>query len=329
MKYISILRDSFETRIRCISILFLFVLLFNQPCESQNLVPNPSFEILDSCPVFVGQIDLANGWFSSGNSPDLYNACGVPQLNVPNNSLGNQNAVNGVGYSGIVAYTKTIPNGREFISVQLSSALSIGVKYFVSIFTSLADTASRDCITNNFGARLSTVQYSIQDPCPVNNFAHISTPVFVSDKNNWTAITGSFIADSNYQYINIGNFYDDQNTDTLNCNSESYYYIDQICVSDDSVLCQTYVSAQSSLTENTVILGSNIITDQISLKLLKAQSLISIELFDSKGILLYKNKILNYSSDFLLINLDNISNGILFLKLNIKNSIITFKILKL
>lgn len=76
-----------------------------------------------------------------------------------------------------------------------------------------------------------------------NNFAHFFVNDIVTDTSSWTTFTGSFIADSAYQYLYLGNFFSDLNTDTLkvyqniwNSNDEcyqSYYNIDDIYVSTD------------------------------------------------------------------------------------------------
>jgi gliding motility-associated-like protein len=57
-------------------------------------------------------------------------------------------------------------------------------------------------------------------------------------------VSGFFIADSAYQYIAIGNFFDDSNTDTSSVGSSSnvqigYYFIDDVWVSEvkDSTEC--------------------------------------------------------------------------------------------
>lgn len=62
---------------------------------------------------------------------------------------------------------------------------------------------------------------------------------------NWVKISGSFMADSNYRFVIIGNFKSDNFTKFKNSNSPNaldsiaYYNADDICVSDDSF---TFVS---------------------------------------------------------------------------------------
>ncbi|MCX6199441.1 MAG: hypothetical protein NTY88_09500 [Bacteroidetes bacterium] len=54
--------------------LFLFLLLA-QFVQGQNLVPNPSFEDTDVCPVGIGDVEKATGWGSYSYTPDYFNAC--------------------------------------------------------------------------------------------------------------------------------------------------------------------------------------------------------------------------------------------------------------
>src|SRR6185503_9492391 len=69
------------------------------------------------------------------------------------------------------------------------------------------------------------------------NFSHIHCDSIIKDQINWIRVSGSFIADSTYKYLIIGNFYDDAHTDTFDCPDYALYYVDMICVSTDSLKC--------------------------------------------------------------------------------------------
>ena len=65
---------------------------------------------------------------------------------------------------------------------------------------------------------------------------------------NWTKISGSFIADSAYSYVMLGNFFDDNHTDTLNLQQfpyAAYYFFDDICVSTDSLFNETWTGIEN------------------------------------------------------------------------------------
>jgi hypothetical protein len=231
-------------------ILCSLVLFLPKVYAQQNLVPNPSFEIYSACPDGINsgnpdQILKASGWQSTLVTPDYFHVC-APQssmVSIPNNFAGSQFARSGNGYCGLHCYSPSILT-REAISAQLLSPLTIGQKYFLTLHLCHANNNPYSCFgINKIGVLFSTIQYSTSAPPPINNFAHLYDTTIVTDSINWTKISGSFIADSMYQYINLGNFFDDSNTDTANVcgisNGGSYYYIDDLCVSSDSLTCQT------------------------------------------------------------------------------------------
>lgn len=226
------------------------ILIFNV-CfvNGQNFVPNPSFEDTAGCPTAIGQIYKAQGWTTFRGSPDYLNPCAnlnTPYLGIPNNFAGYQMPKDGNSYAGLVTYTNALPFPyREYLGVQLLHALSPNMKYYTSAFISSADSLNDKCSTNKFGFRFSTIPYSGSSPLSVDNLSHIHSDSIVTEKMNWTKISGSFIADSAYVYLIIGNFYDDINTDTLNCSNggliEAYYYLDAVCVSSDSIYSENWL----------------------------------------------------------------------------------------
>ncbi|MBK9286066.1 MAG: T9SS type A sorting domain-containing protein [Sphingobacteriaceae bacterium] len=210
-----------------------------------NLVPNPSFESYTYCPFGTAQLDCTSNWFFAAGSTDYYNACS-PQgnMSVPYNVRGFQYASSGEAYIGMITLGLNEPNPpyyREPAMTKLSQALSIGTKYFVSFKAVLTiNDFEACCASNKLGALFSKVPYSITDKAPINNFAHVYTNSIISDTLNWTMIAGSFIADSAYEYITIGNFFSSPNTSFIDykndfpATSAAYYYIDDVIVSTDS-----------------------------------------------------------------------------------------------
>lgn len=234
-------------------LLLYTVLLFSAVCGyAQNLVPNFGFDIHDTCPNTGDQIQYAIGWSKYSNlisTPDYYNACAAPStVGIPQSYFMYQPDRRGCGaYVGLVTWT-TNPNEREHVGIQLSSPLVIGQKYFISFYTVMGGSGGSGDTTwyyespsNNIGLRLSTVSYSPSFPSPIDNFAHLRSTLIITDTLNWVRISGSIIADSAYQYLAVGNFFDDLNTNTTtlscgNCtNSYSYYLVDDICISTDSL----------------------------------------------------------------------------------------------
>jgi hypothetical protein len=203
-------------------ILLTVVTLFSVCLHAQNLVPNYSFEEQDTCPD-VSDILLAPPWHSpTFGTPDLLNS-----------SCSTQNliAYDGIGCSGLYVLNPFTDN-REYIQAPLTSTLVAGNTYCVSFY--VRPIGYRYAV-NRLGAHFSSV--------PIFNMFTTSvlplTPQVENDPGTmlsswgWTSIEGSFIASGGENYIIIGNFSNDQSTDTVILNSGSntksaYYLIDYI-----------------------------------------------------------------------------------------------------
>jgi hypothetical protein len=119
-----------------------------------NLVPNPSFEILDSCPQFLGEFSVVDWLKPTLGSTDNFSSCSAEQSGVPQNVVGWQYAKNGNAYVGTYGSDFSGSNYREYIQCQLLSPFETGKKYEVSFWVSRADSSTFAC--NNIGAYLSS-----------------------------------------------------------------------------------------------------------------------------------------------------------------------------
>lgn len=229
-------------------VIFLVLFLPISEIRSQNLVPNPDFEDTLACPLGPACIYCASNWNSCLGSPDYFNMCAPsclpPQTcsGIPNNWAGTQNAFSGNAYAGL--FTAGYGGlSREVQIVQLIEPLDIGKKYYLSCYISRAYISSNHGASNNFGFRFSTVEFDPFNEVSIDNFSHYHDTTIITDTLNWTRIEGSFFADSSYRFLMLGNFYDDNNTDTLDMQpttapwNYAYYYIDQVCVTPDSGNC--------------------------------------------------------------------------------------------
>jgi len=287
-----------------LTIIFLFLtsLLFAQI----NLVPNPSFEEYDTCPNNLNQTHYLLSWEDMWNSSsDYYNSCSTNiHSSIPNNFMGFQFPDDGNAYIGLFTHGAGVTNYREYVGCALINNLEIGQKYFLSLKVNAAN--SNQCFTNNIGIQFSNHNYS-----QITNFSHLYSIDIINDTLNWVTINGSFIADSAYQYLIIGNFFDDQNTDTLmlGLNSSSYYNIDQVCVSTDSLFCNSSNSINgNNIVEKALNYYPNPAQDEITVNYkLKSDSYFVI--FDILGA---KRKVfkLDIDSNNKKINLSELNNGL-------------------
>lgn len=208
-----------------------------------NLVPNPSFEDYSDCPQFYPDLEgKCNSWTSFRGTPDYINNCST--VCGFSNNYGYQVARTGQAYAGLASFQVTTLNGREHVGVELLSPLEIGTIYYVSFYVSCGYTyLGENIATNMIGAKFTTYKYG--DPnmvTPLPNTCQLYTDNIISDTLNWVQVTGSITADSAYKYIIIGSFFDDSHIDTIHfpyqvVPQSSYYYVDDVCVSTDPMLC--------------------------------------------------------------------------------------------
>lgn len=317
--------------------LILFFFCFASAGFSQNLVPNPSFEDTVMCPESIGQIFRAEYWDSYRETPDYYNVCSDTLSSVPYNGCGFQFPATGVAYAGIQTYFNN--NYREYLGIQLGEdKTEIGQKYYFSVKLNLAKggQAGANCSSNNFGMKLSTIPYSFNNPAPIDNYSifHLNYPIL--DTANWVLITDSFMADSEYSYLFMGNFYDYDYTDTtiLGIYTPTYcrsiYFIDDVCLSKTIDGCD-FSNSAITLTKSNIKIFPNPAKDVL---FLESPFEINCKIFNQVGKQTdfgQLNAIVHkmnggYSTT---INLETAPAGVYYLETRTYNNISNFKIIKL
>lgn len=324
-------------KITQIVIAFFLIVCWNyddQKVSAQNLVPNPSFEDTVFCPMGLGQLYATPNWLSFGYTPDYFNACNNTGVSVPNSVFGFQYAHNGNGMAGLVLWRKsngpTGPNTREYLAAELLNNLSIGVKYYFSCWVNFSYMPVNAVACNKFGMKLSTIPYdSSQSLLLANNFAHLFTDSIISDTVQWYNFKGSFIADSNYHYIILGNFFKDQQTDTLSFSTTpdvSYYYIDDVCLSIDSAYCENLTSLNNEIIHSINQINIFPVPTINKVDIESEFSMEKIELIDALGRIMYYS----YPSDKLNTHLDlsNNPSGIYYIKIQTTDSLFYKKLIK-
>jgi hypothetical protein len=203
-------------------------------CYAQNLVQNPSFEFHDNDPGTYGNgsVSKAFYWFNDGPGTSDYFHSDFNNIysRVPVNECGTQIPHSGDAYAGIYTCEHTsVPNVRDYIRNQLASPLIAGNVYQISFYASLADNC---VIATSFGAKLS-----VSPITTFNGFLMLTTEDIhantLTDKQNWTLVTGTYTASGGEQFLTIGSFFDDLHSDTMHLDSGylfSYYYIDDVSV---------------------------------------------------------------------------------------------------
>ncbi len=238
---------------------FCFLLFAFRVDAQVNYVRNPSFEQVDSCPVYLYKIKalywdtLMNG---GGFNPDLMTPCYVTPIisnvfGVPLNFSGRnyQQPRSGNNYHNFLLY-KENRNIIDYIQGNLSKPL-LKKNYCVIYYVNLSNN-SRYAI-DKIGAYLD--DGSVRTPPGQTTVVatSVSSPggVYLIDTLNWIKVQDVFSAKGNETKITIGNFNLINNTNTLIANPSaiddySYYFIDDISVVEadlpayagrDTVLC--------------------------------------------------------------------------------------------
>lgn len=208
---------------------------------AQNLVPNSGFNDYVYCPVGINQneLEILTDWKQVGTgTPDFYHACGK-DMGVPSNLFGVRPAATGEGYAGIVAFSPSKRNFREYLQARLTSPLRSGEWYCIEMSVALADNAQYVC--DGMGAFLSELPVRKRGHTYLNFKPQLSNPnghlLYLNP--DWTVLSTTFMATGGEEYIIIGNFKSDDAMEIKARNMEvvrgkpvhhAYYYLDNISV---------------------------------------------------------------------------------------------------
>jgi len=153
----------------------------------------------------------------------------------------------------------TVDDLRELVGAPLIEPLVVGQTYYVSYWVNLATEGSywtTRWACNNQGV-LFTMEEHIWSEWPgfepefaPRNYAHVNNPTIITDTADYTLVSGSFVADSAYRYIVLGNFFSDALTDTVHFtpgpSAAAYYLYDAICVSPTLGECPMVTGIQEA-----------------------------------------------------------------------------------
>ncbi|WP_343764437.1 PKD domain-containing protein, partial [Gangjinia marincola] len=204
-----------------------------------NLVPNASFEEFDVCPPpginswgtprikdFIRYWQDPPSTATLGPSSDYKHYCSTGY----NSNIA---AATGSGHMGIFTYY----NGgyREYIQTKLKTPLCSGHTYEIKL--KLADDLGTDVHTDRIGVYFSADEVESPGITHIDVTPQVTTPAgqFIDNQNNWTEFTMNFTnTGGGEEYITIGNFFSNANTNTQTGSGHKggYIYIDDISVVD-------------------------------------------------------------------------------------------------
>ena len=210
---------------------------------AQNIVPNNGFETYSSLPTGYGQWYKATGWLNLNGvalfiwpyaSADYLHNTGSGGVDLPVSTFATVNPQSGNAVMGFVTYYLPAPEFREYISIQFTTPMIAGTPYTVSFWVTNG-TAGYYCNSsaNHFGIRLSVAPLSQVDHEPIGGIPQLEYPGEIWSPT-WQYVSFNYIPDQNYNYITIGNFYNDASTthtiQVAGISTGAYYFIDEVVV---------------------------------------------------------------------------------------------------
>lgn len=179
-------------------------------CEPQvcwlsvNLVPNPSFESVAYCPSMHSQFaDYVASWYAPGPDPDYAHldcAYGTGLFD-----YAQQYPHTGSGAAHLLTYASNMPDGREYIGVELTVPMQVGKSY--EVWFCYALSSKSNYITDKIGMLFSTGSYPVQTPAysaitQVPQYEHTG---YIGTW--WECVTGTVYADQPYDRFLLGSFH--------------------------------------------------------------------------------------------------------------------------
>jgi len=224
--------------------LFMFSTLIAQDVnDKENLVKNPEFEGYAGKLKKLGKFYMVEDWdVYTMERADLFEKGNVmPEIGIPTNFYGFQDAHSGSHYAGINAFSYDPKNFRSYLYTELKDPLEKGKMYCVKYFVSLAENSK-------FGVANLGVYFFKRD---VEEYETKQNVYFEAQvKNNmqkvlkntraWEVVCNVYTSIGKERYLMLGNF--DSNSETVYEKlapppglktpqvQMAYYYIDDVSV---------------------------------------------------------------------------------------------------
>ena len=160
----------------------------------------------------VGINEYVYNWFTPiGTTTDVMSTYADDECwaNAPNTGEGKREPHSGEVMIGFINYS---PEGgcqpnewHEYFSVQLSEKLVPGNVYCLEFWVALG--ANSKYATNNIGALFTTKSPERNGCMPMYQKPQVNVDHVINNTKDWVRIEMSFLADSTYEYLTMGNFF--------------------------------------------------------------------------------------------------------------------------
>jgi len=251
---------------------FLLSIITNAQFSPYNLVPNYSFEQYTNCPSSSSIQEVRNSkpdyWYKPDKRAAIYyNSCANvnSNLSVPyhitTGGADFQYPKTGVAYISMFYY-----NGgdtRNYFQVKLTDSLKQGKCYYAECFVSCFNSMQLACnnqamlFTNNaiYADTFAGLQIIPANP-------QIQNTHIITDTLNWVKVGGVFTAQGGEQYLTLGNFKNNAQTQTQQIQTTGYngaaYYLEDVTVIPlDSITLKADAGTDKTITVgDSVFIGS-------------------------------------------------------------------------
>jgi len=200
-----------------------FCLSFN--LNSQNLVPNSSFELFTKLPVKEdNSITRAKDWIPPKFGSDYYHQSASRAVGTPKNHFGRQQPHSGNAYAGICTRTKFL----EYLEVKLIEPLKKDQEYLVELYISKAERSIGSI--KEFGVLFSNKKIWGVTTRGIQIKPQIifTNPSGYKNKKEWVKLSATYLATGNEAILTFGHFNYDPSDDKRKI--IGHYYVDDITV---------------------------------------------------------------------------------------------------
>jgi hypothetical protein len=285
--------------------------LLNSSLFSQtNLIQNSSFEEFTNLhnQTYEGMFEvytpslvhILDNWERIYSADHFDTSFAQNGFGAPHNIVGNSYPKHGHAYVGAICFSNN--GAREYIFQHLNSPLKTDSVYCMSFFVSRADGIKH--AIKSLGAYFSSTSPPQTLPLGYINATPqiVNTNDFITDTIGWTEIQGCFTAQGGEQYVTIGNFNSNANTDTLFVGSTSpisyadgygYYYFDSITLWQNNLP----TVLKNEIKENVISVYPNPAKDVLNINLGTITKNAKIEIYNAVGeLMLTENLAAQHSS---------------------------------
>lgn len=209
--------------------------------DPENLVPNWSFENLNEEPCLYIRDpkyftrSMQDWFYPTETHGDIFstNADTDCWSNPAKGSMGGQTPRTGNVMVGFKTWGlgNTPTFWHEYMMVKLTKPLTIGENYYVEAWFSRA--VKSEAASNNISFCFSDTLVATGNNIPLYLQTQVREDEIVNTKEGeWYKISGVFEADKAYEYLIIGNFCSDEETQTLKLGGSrgAYYFMDDVLV---------------------------------------------------------------------------------------------------